>query len=318
MNGILYVPTAPTSLLNVTADLSWQQGKNHHCTTEDGHALAYIGDVTVITRSSDPTFTNEIFIQTVPNTWRMRNSVRKFHFARSEMFKRAGVSKKEMGRYGRTMRPLFDLAHATEYAASGTDNRLLPFQYHQYDPATRPEGAEWTYTQLANMVPQKEGDTTPTGSFSLMPALVDEWWLQVLDVSTGSGVAGATNQSFTNVGMIHAYNQDRQNVVSADSDLAETIQNNPLASLTAQVGSTGAIMEIAEGQEEERPPYDQRHEGHSIAAEFAGISQSTASIQSVTFRNVIMPLGYVDVNSGEIPSRIFVEVTGMAECRALE
>lgn len=322
MNGILYAPNKSTNLLNVTADLSWTQGKNHHCTAEDGHALAYVGDVTVIVPTNLVESSNEIFLKTIPNTWRMRNAVRKFHYARREMFKLAGVSVKEMGRYGRTMRPLFDADHANGYTGTGaSDNRTLPVGYYIFDPTTSPEGAEWTYTQLANMIPQKEGDSTPVDAgipFDTMRSLVDEWYLKVLGTSLGGAVAGETNQRWSNVGMIHAYNQDRMNVTTPDSDLAQTIQNNPLAQLTTQVGSGGAILDIAEDQESEHPPYDQRHEGHSIDAEWAGISQSTSSIQSVTFRNVIMPLGYVKVFSQAVPSRIFVEVTGMVECRELE
>jgi len=320
MNGIMYSPpiSNASNLLNVTADLSWLQGKNHHCTTEDGHSLAYIADITVLIPNDGLEGTNEIYLQTIPNTWRMRNAVRKFHFARREMFKLAGVSVKEMGRYGRTMRPLFDTDHALAYSGTGaTDNRTLPVGYYIYDPTSSVEGAEWTYTSLANMVPQREGETTPTAPLNIMPALVDEWYLKVLDESD-FGTPGATNVSYENVGMIHAYNQDRMNVTTPDSDLAQTIQNNPLASLTAQIGSTGAIVDIAEDQESEHPPYDQRHEGNSIRAEFSGIFQSSASVQTAVFRNVVMPLGYVKVFSTKPASRIFVEVTGMVECRELE
>ena len=72
---------------NLARDLSAINGKNEEITTRDGHLYAYIVEVTAFGNAAS-------FNQfaTIPNTWRVRNAFRKFHFARDAMFEQAGVT----------------------------------------------------------------------------------------------------------------------------------------------------------------------------------------------------------------------------------
>ena len=104
MEGQLYYPvttsgTTTTAFVNLTKDLSALNSKNFEHTTRDGHVKGYIVNLALV-GASDQQFT---FI-TAPNTWKMRNSFRKFHAYRDLMFANAGVTKEERGRYGHTIR----------------------------------------------------------------------------------------------------------------------------------------------------------------------------------------------------------------------
>ena len=86
--------------LNLVKDLSWMNSRNFEHTTRDGHVKGYFVDLDIVCKESVP-----FAITTAPNTWKMRNAFRKFHAYRDLMFRKAGVTKKEMGKYGRTIRP---------------------------------------------------------------------------------------------------------------------------------------------------------------------------------------------------------------------
>lgn len=93
--------------LNLTKDLSWLNSKNYEHTTRDGHVYGYLVDFTFVDQidPDEDWDSNEFFLAGAPNTWKMRNAFRKFHFHRLEMFKDVGVTREEMGKYGRTIRP---------------------------------------------------------------------------------------------------------------------------------------------------------------------------------------------------------------------
>ena len=60
--------------MNLVKDLSWINSRNHQHTDNDGHVIGYWIDLT-ISLDEAATFT----LATAPNTWKMRNSFRKFH-----------------------------------------------------------------------------------------------------------------------------------------------------------------------------------------------------------------------------------------------
>ena len=92
--------------LNIARDLSRVNSKNEEVTTRDGHVYGYVCNIKMKASAS-----TSLIFSTAPNSWKMRNSFRKFHAYRNIMFDNAGVEGDEMGRYGKTIRPLLDINH---------------------------------------------------------------------------------------------------------------------------------------------------------------------------------------------------------------
>ena len=110
-------------LLDLMKDQSVNFSKNHQYTTDDGHLKGVLCDITV--RYDGSTTTGVPFsILGLRNTWKLRNAVRKFHFLRNHMFREAGVSRSEMGTYGKTIRPYLDAKHANTVTGPSSDETV--------------------------------------------------------------------------------------------------------------------------------------------------------------------------------------------------
>ena len=145
-----------TAYLNVARDLSRLNSKNEEVTTRDGHVYGYLCRFKMIVTGG-----TGISMYAAPNSWKMLNSFRKFHAYRDMMFENAGIEGDEMGRYGKTIRPLLDTAHKNDGA-----NTLVPYTAKSTagDVAVSYDGGEWTYSRLA---------TTPLNTDSAAPLLAD-------------------------------------------------------------------------------------------------------------------------------------------------
>lgn len=272
--------------LNIARDLSFTNCKNEEITTRDGHVKGYLVDVSVLSTSA-----GLLASAAIPNTWRMRNAFRKFHFAREGMFDAAGVTKEERGKYGQTIRPHFSPNSKEQgYAIP----QVLDIKDTSVSPAARSmTGGEWTYSTLASSPTVK--DTQLAKDTDL--ALVDEWDLTVLGESQSNDEYDGV-KVWTSVGMIHAYNTDRQAPIP-DSDgttyPGSSIQalNNPLASLMTQTLTSGEIAEIAKEQEEEKAPYDIANIGDSIDAVYDLNAYMAATGEAATRRlgRIFVPAG---------------------------
>jgi hypothetical protein len=309
--------TSDGILYDLMRDQSMVNSKNHEYTTRDGHLKGVLCDIT-ITAQAD----GYAFIYGANNTWKLRNSVRKFHFLREHMFRESGVKKSEMGTYGKTMRPYFDADHA------GGDTPDQPiFIMKDGGSGLTPTdfvGGEWKYTKLAS-VPSYEEQAGPE---TVLPE-VDEWKIHLFDESvvdkTSSGSATGTTAAVTwsSVGMIHAYNLDRQSVQTQTTKTSIDGPNNPLAALAgAGNQATGAIVELAEELEEELPPYDLNDNGDSVHFAQLGFRQFPNTGGSYTFRNVFLPAGYMrvimtDKNVAQSTYSIDVDVLAEIDCRDL-
>ena len=139
-----YSLQAGDNYINIARDLSFYNSKNEEITTREGHVKGYFVDVRAF--SSD---IGGLFTATIPNSWRMRNSFRRFHIARGLMFDQAGVTKEERGKYGQTLRPHFS-------PKSKEDGYLGPQVLDiKGDGVTSPAfrtmtGGDWTYSSLAS------------------------------------------------------------------------------------------------------------------------------------------------------------------------
>ena len=290
------IPTMSKTIpyfLNLVKDLSWLNSKNFEHTTRDGHVKGYLVDVDIVCAEAA-----SFIFTTAPNTWKMRNSFRKFHAYRDMMFRNAGVTKKEMGKYGRTIRPFLDVEMVT---VTYPDPALPQVPTVTENDVLVPLGCtdlarEWTYTTLANEVAFSEG--TIPGPGPALEGVSDTWPLTVCGSNVDSDHAGS-NVLWSSVAMIHSYNLDRMEVVTPTADEVISGTKNPLASLITMSAASGEIVDIAEDQELEAPPYDIRDEGDSIqriVAEYG--NTNTATLQVIRMRNIFVPSGILTISQG--------------------
>jgi hypothetical protein len=305
-NTLLYSELASgDQYVNLTRDLSWMNSRNHEHTDRDGHVVGYLVNVKV-----HGTVKNTILFKGAPNTWKMRNAFRKWHAYRDMMFKNAGVTESEKGRYGKTIRPYLD-------ASMKGGTIIDPVGW---DLATQTQ--EWTYTQIAAAPGFDQSATGTEGA-----AIVDVYDLNILGTNQADVTTTLGTEYYTSVGMIHSYNQDRQEIVTPSSDL-ETIEghNNPLA-LLRQGGSTagGEVMDIVEDQEYEAPPYDITDGGWSTFNAAFDIMQinpgydGTLSVPVLKTSTMFVPAGLLAINcSARDPeATLFIEVVGQVLCKDL-
>jgi len=291
--------------LNLVKDLSWMNSRGMEHTDREGHVVGYIVDVTIVTETAAPWI-----LYTAPNSWKMRNSFRKWHFARLEMFRNAGVTKSEMGKYGQTIRPFLDqgMVDYTTLSAPVEDNTLVPVNCTD---AAR----VWTYSDV---VTSPGWQTTETGSGGL--SLVDAFKLTICDANkTEATASGGTTLKFSTAGMIHSYNIDRMEVVTPSG--AEVIigENNPLAALRSQTVTAGEVTDIAEDQELEATPYDISDAGDSVDPIIIDyLNTNTATLQVARVYNVFVPAGILAFGQGSastITPTILVDVKGSVLCK---
>jgi hypothetical protein len=296
-----------TKYMNLVKDLSWMNSRNHQHTDNEGHVIGYWADIQIIA----PT-TAQFSFSTAPNTWKMRNAFRKFHFARDHMFRNAGVTRDEMGKYGRTIRPFMDQGQVSyaDPAAPVEANTMVPLGCTDSE-------REWTYTSLG---------ATPGFGDTAMDAVtldvVDQYLLTICDDNNVEATDNGIEQ-YSTAGMIHSYNLDRMEVVTPDAEEVISGPNNPLALLRTQSVTGGLVVDIAEDQELEAPPYDIRDNGDStneIVVDYARTNADTLS--KVTLRNVFIPAGIIAMRFDPDDSathRVYalVDVKGWSYCKDL-
>jgi hypothetical protein len=291
---------------NIARDLSRINSKNEEVTTRDGHVYGYICKFKVQTSDS-----NAVSIYTAPNTWKMRNSFRKFHAYRDIMFDNAGVEGEEMGRYGKTIRPLLDANHN-----GGNVDTLVPFttlSSHTAADLIYFNNGEWSYTQLA---------TTPLYGAGPRPSLTTEPWadafeLQICEENVEQvPPSDEASGTYERVGMIHSYNLDRMEVVTPTADSVLASPTNPLAALKATGNqAAGEVLDIAIDQELEEPPYDILDNGPSILTVMENLAVMPSTGGTVSFTTFI-PAGLARFYLASNVATIFeVEVLGKVLCK---
>ena len=314
------MPNESFHYVNLTKDMSWLNSRNHQHTDNDGHVVGYWCDIMFICDNAA-----QLGVVTAPNTWKMRNSFRKFHAYRDHMFKEAGVSKKEMGKYGRTIRPYLttdmvevtvDQGNPTQYAEN---NVLVPVGCTDSE-------REWTYTSLASNPGWQDyesiGEIVDDAGARLTP-LADEWKLTICDENVKGTQTTAGVLSYLTAGMIHSYNLDRMEVVTPDAEEVISGPNNPLAALRFQGAASGEVIDIAEDQELEAPPYDIRDNGDSIqpvAADYA--RTNTQTLIKTVLKNVFIPAGIFMIifnpdDDATTKVTTLVDVKGWSYCKDL-
>ncbi len=299
------ITTSKAHYLNLVKDLSWMNSRGMEHTDREGHVVGYIVDLTIVLDSAAPWI-----LSSAPNSWKMRNAFRKWHFARLEMFRNAGVTKSEMGKYGQTVRPFLEqgMVDYASLAAPVEDNTLVPI-------GCTDAAREWTYSDV---VTSPGWQTTETGSGGL--SLVDAFKLTICDENkTEATASGGTTLKFSTAGMIHSYNIDRMEVVTPSA--LETVigENNPLAALRSQTITAGEVTEVAEDQEQENPPYDLSDGGDSTVKVIIDyLNTNTATLQVARVYNLFVPAGILSIfqsSGGTVTPTILVDVKGSVLCK---
>lgn len=299
---------ADTNYYNIPKNLSILNSRNEEVTDREGNLYGYWCKVSTLTSAAEA---DALVLSWVPNSWKVRNAFRKFHFARDHMFRQAGITKKEMGTYGRVLRPYLSQDHQT------AGDEIISLRNVDTNAGVIANGGEWTYTTLGSAPTFEDGDEVK----DIDLAMVDKWTLTVLGGNkiqktsgTGSGI-----KMWTSVGMVQAYNSDRMEMVpDATADTSVLSPNNPLAALRAQNVVSGEVLDIAEDQQLEAPPYDVTDVGDSIRAVFdvipMPVAGGTATIRSSGL--YFFPAGLISLtNTVTYSNQLEIEVLGKELCK---
>jgi hypothetical protein len=256
--------TGRTGFVNLVKDYAALNRKNMRHTDNKGYPLTYLVQVEAIGESAND-HTVEIF--TAPETWVLKNSVRKWHAARNMMLERVGQLG-QIGEYGKTIRPYLSVAHATlgldARPINGKLNHETTYTGGSGSPAyseatsaavvnTGMNGGEWTYTKVAATADLEEA--------SAAGGIADAYHLVLTgDHNSNEGVDDGNHRAFTHVSMMRSYLESRRNAsaVIQGTDGGGTIQAepNPLVNLMADSVSVGEVKEIVQDIQREKPPYD--------------------------------------------------------------
>ena len=261
--------TGRTGFINLVKDYSALNRKNMRHTDNKGYPLVYYVQVEAI-GDTDNNHTAEIF--TAPETWVLKNSVRKWHAARNMMLERVGQLG-QIGEYGKTIRPYLSVAHATlgldvmpingklNYETTYTGGGDTPSYSEATSAAvvgTSMNGGEWTYTEIAATSDSEADSYSMPDRYHLV--LTGDHNSDVGLESGGLGSDTANRRYFTHVSMMRSYLESRRNAstVIQGTDGGGTIQAepNPLVNLMADSSSVGEVKEIIQEIQREKPPYD--------------------------------------------------------------
>jgi len=295
---------------NIGRDLATINAKNEEVVDRDGHVAGYICNI----RVSSSAAANLSFV-TAPNTWKMRNSVRKTHFLREAMFRDAGVTESEQGKYGKTLRPHLHTFQVSD-AVYKDPFFLRPVADSPSAGGTLAayEAGEWSYSTLAS---SPSWDNTPQSDHDRLP-MADTYTIAICGPNREQADEGGI-KSWNTIGLINSYNLDRmEQVPDATADTAIQGTNNPFAMLKSQSVVSGEVAEIAEDQQLEEPPYDVADDGDSIELLYQTmvIQNTTESVRSL---QLFVPAGlFAVVSTSAMTEAIMtVDVVGKVLCKEM-
>jgi len=256
-------------------DLSALTAKGHSSSKRDGTMLTYVCDIELLAESQ-----NAIAAYTAPETWKLKNAFKKWHELRHYMFRESGLSKKEIGRYSKEIRPFFGPANeAFVDPVSGTSWDVAAEEWKPFQITMT--GGDWTTTQIAI-------ETDESG-----PVDVDTFALHLCGPHTGA------EQAWTSVGMIMGYNADRSQA-SRDPLNPVSYRDNPLAFLKGRSESVKEVLDIMTAEVADGPPYDITVQGDSIQPVLAGTAfSSSTGTGRVTLFGVRVPAGLLAITTGD-------------------
>ena len=260
--------TGREGYFNFAKDLAAINRKNYRHTDNKGYPLAYVFEVELI---GDTDRGYRFGLWTAPENWVLKNAIRKWHFARMAHMASLGFDVKDLGEYGRSIRPYLNQGHFA--AATAGRASLKPSLWHSNDISygggsdyiasgatltlNRMDGGDWTYTQLAHTVGAVDGQTQALAEGEL----VDKYSLMLTGDHIASSVSGESigDNKWTAVSMTRAYMESRRNPMPPDSNSpSSAIQTNPnpLMQLMGDSASSRENLDIVQDIQREKPPYD--------------------------------------------------------------
>ena len=202
-------------------------------------------------------------------SWVLKNGVKKTHFAREEMFKKAMVEKSSRGAYSHSMRPAL---------ASGSETYTSLLKGTTPDPYT---GGTWDITQLA-----WEPDTD--GAFLCL---------------TGAHADENSTTTFSNLSIPQMYLQSRSGKMETDTNVDDLTQakfsvlNSILTPDTTD--ASDEVVDLAKS-EHDNPPYDLLDSSNDctqlVEVGRLNFNPSTGSIAST----------YIEVPGGIFKTQVYV------------
>ena len=181
-----------------------------------------------------------------PESWAVKNAIKRLHIARQESFKKAGILTGSLPSYSRNLKFYLDQGHR----ATGT---LRPVGYSPSTSAAIPAiqtfaDSEWLYTRLAQVGGVEGGTGGPNTS--------DDYELTLM----GDHDVDATGnyQTYNSVAIVRAYLEHRRNKSpNMSQSTGDVIQEdpNPLALLMNDSYSGQEKAEIAAESQDVDPPY---------------------------------------------------------------
>lgn len=223
-------------------------------------------------------------VSTAPPTYVTKNAVKAWHDARVKMYKRAGVSMKDLG-YGRYLRPYLDVNHE-----NGTTTEIDTENSGGNSITPRFTGDEWTYSRAAVATPMEDvyasgdmhvGDLVDTYSFTLCGDSISED--STADDPDGSS-AEVDQDSFVSVGMLKEW-LDSFRKSRKGSGTAEIIDaDNALLRLAAGQGADSEeVLELVEDAQYELRPWDIDGDTH-YSNTYAGLCRALGESSYIVFQ----------------------------------
>lgn len=224
--------------------------KNLDQVDQNGNCLVYTVGIKQRSTGVSGALAIQTDISTASNGYVTARAVKAWHRAWRKMLRREGVSVKQLGKYGKTLR--FPLTVSDSY-----DNTLIT--------------GEWTDTKIAVESPQDTSSTTALESDDM----VDTYGLTL----TGDSVketAEAGETQYSTVGIIDSWLATRRKP-RADSPADDTIdhETNPLYNILSGSMASEEVLEIVENMQIEEPPYTpDAHDGLFAQGRLYSSSQS--------------------------------------------
>ena len=275
-----------------------------------GVAQTYICEVELV---GSTTAAQAVGIYTAPESWTVKNAVKRLHIARAESFKKAGIDVNSLPAYSRNLKMYLDKGHR---ACAGSDNNLRPALYTPTQDQTgsiaitTAVDSAWLYTRLAHTVGQEGG--------TLSQSFGDDYELTLMGDHHISNTG--TLQGYNSVSVTQAYLEHRRNkTVNASASTGDVIQEepNPLTLLMNDSISGQEKAEIGSQMQLVDPPY-QTASGTWAGQDALDLHSASFLQTSTTYirdRDVIrIPLGLAAVISANAnPGAVRFHVIGMED-----
>ena len=235
LSDISETTMASEGYLNLPKDLSILNRRGYASTTRKGVPLVYRAKVDFYLHDDLGTGPSSAYgadlqatmkLVGCQNNWVMRNAAVKFHAAREEMFRKAGIRKKDRGAYSHEIRYNFDDASQTWIAPIDGDGATLA-------------GGTWDVTTLST---ERDQD------------------LQVKLVGVGVNEDSAVSATALQIGFSYLSSRAQvpadSNLESSASPALFSVLNNMLQDSTLEDATADNVKDEAQDAQD-NPPYDE-------------------------------------------------------------